>query len=127
MNTFTKELSYISQQLKPSESGAEWVGEIVKKTATFKELCQTDPDQRDLCWLIMEIFEKKGKNKEITINRDVAAELTDLFIETMLELNDDFKEADKKEFLKDNGAVVKFGLWLSHEKVLPFFLQLIKR
>jgi hypothetical protein len=128
--TFKKEIKFISPTLKDKEGGApEWVKEPVTKTATFKELSRTDRDQREMCWLIMEILDfskyKKGKKTtKIPLDRVVASELTDTFIEEMLVLDEVFTEADKKDFINDNGAVINFGLWLAAEKILPFFLTL---
>lgn len=122
MNTFKKEISYISRTL----NGEEWIDSEIKKTVTFKDLNRTDPTQRDLCWLIMDIWEKKGKSKKFRLSREVMSELIDMFIDNMLVVDENFTDSDKKEFLADNGAVISFGLWLVHEKIADFFFKLTK-
>lgn len=117
---FTKEISYISKTM--AEDG--WVEQSVKKTVRFKELSRTDPEQRDLCWLVMDIWDLKGKSKKFRLSRDVMSELTDMFIDKMVILDENFTESDKKEFLADNGAVITFGLWLVHNRIADFFFKL---
>ena len=118
---FKHEISFISKTLKGEPP--EWKDEVIKKEATFKEFSRTDQTQRELCWLIMEIFHTE--KEKTTIDKKIAAELADKFVEQMFIPSDIFTEENRKEMLCDNGAMIKFGLWLVHEKVLPFFLKLM--
>jgi hypothetical protein len=134
--TFTHEVKFISQV--PNEGDIQKgilpfiEGKIITKTATFKELSRTDPAQRDISWLIMDIFDtdsvKKTKKKGITshINPEITAEITDKFVNEMLVIDENVSEADKKELLADNGAMIQLGLWLVHNKFLNFFFALMK-
>jgi hypothetical protein len=71
----------------------------------------------------MDVFKSEGKNTKI--DWKTIRELTDLYIEKMLIIDDNFTPTNKTEFLNDNGAVISFGLWLAHEKILPFFFKLM--
>lgn len=130
METFIKEISFISQEFIPNEQGGgEWKPTIVKKNATFKELNRTDPTQKKLTWKIMGIFEGSeidGENSSVNINTDGLSDITDKYVKTMLLVNDEFTETNKKEFLLDNGSMMKFGLWALQEKITPFFSELMK-
>lgn len=132
--TFTHEVKFLSQVPNEGDPGKgimPFVEEkAITKTATFKELSRTDPTQRDISWLIMDVFDlekTKETKKGVTshINRKVASELSDKFINEMLIVDENFTEQDKIELMNDNGAMVKFGIWLAHKKLLPFFFVLL--
>jgi hypothetical protein len=125
METFDKEITFLEKTFDPEKikEGKEWELQPTTKTVKFIELSRTDPDQREISWLVMDVFKSEGKNTKI--DWKTIRELTDLYIEKMLIIDDNFTPTNKTEFLNDNGAVISFGLWLAHEKILPFFFKLM--
>ena len=130
-NTFEKEVSFAVMVVNVDNEGKailkdgspEYVQKIVTKTATFKELVRTDATQRELCWNILKIVDfKQGETP--TINDEAACNITNAYINELVVVNDNFTQQDKTDLLNDNIGVVNFGLWLVHNKIIPFFLQL---
>jgi hypothetical protein len=126
MNTFQKDISFLSNTIKEGQS--EWVLAPVTKTATFKELDRRDKEQHKLHFKLIAIFENFGVSKEdnidgakIKIDSDGVYDLTVKGIKTLLICNEQFTVQDKAEFLTDSGAILQFGLWALGEKFAPFF------
>ena len=120
METFTKEIVFLGRVFDSTKN--DWIDGEITKTATFNELSRKAPEQRELCWITLDILDLKNKTPKI--DSETACKLVDLFIDKMLIVNETFTEQDKKEFLSDNTSVISFGFWLIHEKIIPFFLQL---
>lgn len=125
MSTFTKEISFISPSVF-DETINTHVEKEITKLATFKELSRTDKDQRKFQFMLMSVFKSKGLN-EVQIDHDMLCEITEKSIDVLLVADANFTEADKLQFLNDNGAVIIFGLWLLREKINPFFSLLIPK
>jgi hypothetical protein len=132
--TFKHEVKFITtvpvEGIPEKNIPPTWKEETITKTATFKELSRTDPSQREMSWMIMDVFDTenvKKTKKGITshINREIISELADKFVKDMLIIDENFSEQDKNELLGDNGAMIKLGLWLAHNKFFGFFLLLM--
>ena len=123
MNTFTKEIEWASWEVNAEKEATVQV--IRKKTATFKELNRTDPTQHKLHFKLISLFEGLEKNEDdpssVGISSDGIYDITVKAVKILLETNDQFTDADKKEFLNDSIALLQFGMWLFKEKFTPFF------
>ena len=129
MKTFEKEISFLSKTFNSADNGGnnEWEDKLVKKIATFKELSRTAKDQHKLHFKIISLFSdnsKKGENS-ISLDTDVVYDLTTIFVEKCLVLNEVFTVQDKEEFLQDSGALFQFGMAILGEKITPFFSVLM--
>lgn len=101
--------------------------EIIKKTAIFEELSRTAKEQHKLHFKIVSVFSSSLKEDEkFTLDSDGMYDLVVLAINKLLQVNENFTETDKKEFLLDSGAIWKFGMWLMGEKLTPFFSVLMQ-
>lgn len=133
METFEKELSFLSQQFNTELDAFETV-EITKK-ATFTELNRRDPRQSSLQWSIMSLFSGKKKEEaededgsvEMALDPIALSEITKTAVKRLLIVDENFSEEDKKSFLIDNIAMISFGTWLLQEKLLPFFIKSMQR
>lgn len=125
METFQKEISFLS--IVPDVDLQTNVKKIIKKTATFDELSRTAKDQHKLHFKIISVISQSIKgDEEFTIESDGMYDLVVLAINKLLQVNENFTESDKKEFLLDSGAIWKFGMWLLGEKLTPFFSILMQ-
>lgn len=134
MDTFEKEISFLSKQFNPELNDGVGAFEIVevKKIAKFKELSRRDHSQHKLHFKIVGIFsasekEEQGADKgsqKVEINSDAMYDLTVKSINTLLLIDEGFTASDKAEFLEDSGAILMFGMWLMGEKLAPFFSNL---
>ena len=101
MKTFTKEIKWASYEFDATQN--ESVITEKSKTATFKELNRTDKEQHKLHFKLISLFEglEKSKDEEgsVGISSDGLYDITVKAINTLLQINQDFTEADKKEFL----------------------------
>jgi hypothetical protein len=125
---YKKEISFTSQVAITKEDGntVEWVEQTIEKKATFSELSKTNRKQHKLHFKILGLMDSFGvvdenDSNKIRINSDALYDLTVKCIEVLLEPNDEFTESDKNEFLNDSEAILKFGLWMLNEKLMPFF------
>jgi hypothetical protein len=122
MNTFEKEISYVSCVYNPeTEKEAEM---SVVKTVTFKELSRLDKDQHKLHFKLISLFEgleKDSDDSSIGISSDALYDITVKAINILVINNDSFTAVDKKDFLSDSIALLEFGMWLFKEKFSPFF------
>jgi hypothetical protein len=128
METYTKEVNYISRQIV----GEVWENVIIAKTATFAELSRIDPRQNKLQWKIMEMMESANVDDDTQkahLNSGALCDLVYKYVREMLVIDDVavFSEQDKTEFMKDNGAIMQFGLWALQEKISPFFSMLMSK
>lgn len=129
---FKKEISYLSKIAKQSDApeakgGMVWVDEIIKKTATFKELSRTDKDQHKLHFKIISLFQSNGvKDEESTanINSDALYDITVKSIKTLIIIDPEFTEEDKQGFLCDSSAILSFAFYMLKEHFTPFFSKL---
>lgn len=130
MSIFQKDISFISPTAFNQEANnglGAFEEKEVTKPATFKELSRTDKDQRKFQFMLMSIFKAKD-NGDIQVDHDVLCDITEKAIEVLLVVDPNgFTDADKLQFLNDNGAVISFGMWLLKEKINPFFSQLIPK
>ena len=128
METFQKEITFLSKVAVPGtdNSSISWQNLPTTKTATFKELIQTERDQHKLHFKIISVFRtfKLDQNGQVQLDDDGVYELTTLFIEKMLITDESFSNQDLKEFLNDSAALFSFGFTLLSEKISPFFLKL---
>ena len=130
-NTFTKKITFTS--FVPDTSGQEMVEQETTKTATFIELNRKDQRQEKLFWRIISLYQaseiEKGDEESEDIKRiepstDKISELTNKAIRTLLIVDENFTEEDKKDFLSDSIAKINFGLWFLNVKAQPFFLKI---
>ena len=71
----------------------------------------------------MEMFNvKEGEESgKMNISSDALYDLTVKSINTLLLIDEKFTSQDKTEFLSDSAAILRFGLWMLSEKLMPFF------
>ena len=129
---FQKEITFLSQKPFTGEDGNSLSFQeiLVTKTATFKELNRTDKKQHKLHFKIVALFTGAEKNEEtgnVVLDSDTIYDLTVKSINELLQVDKDFTEQDKNEFLKDSGAIFNFGYWFLGEKVTPFFSSLMNK
>ena len=127
MEFFKHQITFFSNV--PGETGLEL--KEIPKTATFKELDQRDKLQHKLHFKILGMMEgiqttdaDTGDAGKMKIDSDALYDITVKFVATMHVPDNDFTLPDQKEFLSDSGALLRFGLWLLGEKIMPFFLKL---
>lgn len=128
--TFQKDISFISPTFFNQEANSgmgDFEEKELTKPAIFKELSRTDKEQRKFQFMLMSIF-RATEAGAIQIDHDVLCDITEKAIEVLLIVDPiGFTEADKVQFLNDNGAVISFGMWFLKEKINPFFSQLIPK
>lgn len=128
MDTFQREITFVSKVSQPSGDGKtiDWVIAPQTKTATFKELNQLDKTQHKLHFKIISVAESFGQDEEgkMNISSDGIYDLTVKCINNLLVIDENFTAADKQDFLSDSGAILPFGMWMLTEKLMPFFLKL---
>lgn len=123
METFEKEITFLSKQLV----NTEWDLIEISKVATFKELSRVDRSQHKLHFMLISLFTSKseeGDENKMAIDSDSLYDLTTKAIKTLLVINETFTETDKAEFLNDSGAILSFGIWALPGKFTPFFSSL---
>jgi hypothetical protein len=128
--TFTREIQFLSNTF----DGEKAVQVTSKKVATFKELSRTDKKQHDLHFEIVGLMvsnkiedetEEDGEQKaKFKLDMSSVRGLVVNAIKTLLVVDANFTDVDKKEFLQDSGALLNFSLWFVPEKVTPFFSTL---
>jgi hypothetical protein len=128
MDTFQREITFVSKVSQPSGDGKtiDWVITPQTKTANFKELNQLDKTQHKLHFKIISVAESFGQDEEgkMNISSDGIYDLTVKCINNLLVIDENFTAADKQDFLSDSGAILPFGMWMLTEKLMPFFLKL---
>jgi hypothetical protein len=123
--TFEKELKWVGYEYDTDKKDSVEVTRT--KVATFKELNRTDKLQHKLHFKIISMFEgggKDAKENEVGLNSDVLYDITVKSVNTLVELNEEFTQRDKEEFLQDSMALLTFGLWLFGNHFAPFFQKL---
>lgn len=131
--TFVHTLKYKEYQpdFSQNPNEPEFKYQNVTKDVTFVDLDEFDRDQHELHFLIMGHFigggsKTKGK-KTLIMDPDFSREATVMFIEEMAVTDDkDFTIKDREILLNDSAALIRFSLWLMPNKILPFFLELMK-
>lgn len=130
MNTFQKEISFLSKQAISKEDGSmEWEMASVTKTALFKELDKTDRDQHKLHFKLTSITGmldiKKDEERDpntLKIDSDVLYDITVKAFKTLVVVDkDSITVEERTEFLNDSSAIFEFGMWFFSNKFLPFF------
>lgn len=130
--TFQHEVKYLEVQpiFKEGADVPEYSEVVIEKLLTFKELNQLDREQHDLHFLIMAYYsggtvKTKGK-RALVVDPEFARDMTNAFLNDMLILDKEFTATDKEIMMNDSGCLIKLGMYLIPEKVLPFFLKLTK-
>ena len=128
-NTFTKKVTFVSFVPDTTNIPVQMIEQEITKEATFKELSRKDPKQSKLFWRIISLFEGQQvedveTTQKIEPSTDKIADLTEKAIRTLLIVDENFTDEDKKEFLSDSIACINFGLWFLNEKCKPFFLKI---
>lgn len=124
MNTYTKEISFLSPGF--SDDRTKFEHHMTKVTACFKELSRTESDQHGLAMQItrtMRKFRTINEDKTVTVDIDDEAMLVLVkrYITDMSVFTDEYTAAHQKEILADVGALYVFGNWVVGEKCAPFF------
>ena len=128
MNTYTKEITFVTKVLGDND---KWEKQKVTKTATFKELDDTDKSQHRLHFQLLAIFQsfdtgKGSQGSEKTkakIDPEGLYDITVLAVNTLLVFSEQFSEADKNELLNSSSAIMQLAFWLLAEKLTPFFQE----
>jgi len=125
MEKFQKDITFIKKQPFTGEDGNSitWKAVETTKTASFKELDQTDKEQHKLHFKIISLGESvNGSDSEsLTVNSDTLYDITVKSINTLLVIDQNFTAEDKADFLSDSAAILRFGLFMLQEKFTPFF------
>lgn len=125
MNTITKTLTYLSYTGVNPENG-EPILEPVQKQASFYKLSQTDQRQARLFFMMRPLYRSVQiigeAEARVIADPNIMYDLTLAAIESLLVVDKEFTELDKKEFLNDTFAVLSFGEWFLEDST-PFFLK----
>lgn len=132
-NCFDREIAFVSKGF----DGTNHTRDIIKKTATFRDLDVTEKVQHKLHFKITSIFKSRplnevevvlqpGEIRQAKVDDEVLYELTLKAVQILWVETQSFSARDKEEFLSDSGAILSFGTWFLTEKVLPFFPQLMR-
>jgi hypothetical protein len=127
MDTFKREISLTQRKL--NEKGIP-TGELekVSKSATFKELSQFDEEQGELIFSLSALIQSSSENdfQKTVIDPKMMYRITKEIVKYLLVPGEGFTEDDKKLFLLDSVALLKFGNWFISEKFIGFFLTTMK-
>jgi hypothetical protein len=132
--TFTLDVVFKSREFIPEKNDFE--SKPIKKTATFLELSESDPKQRELTFAIWSLWEgvkSVGKKQKFIIaNPNLLSSLTDDILDVLLVIKDpqngetkdinSLTEAEKTELKMDNVAITRLGKWFVENKITFFFL-----
>lgn len=123
--TFEKEIRFIHRSLV----NTNWVKEETPKMATFEELDRTNQDQAKLQGKILSLYQSQQIDEDnekgtFRLDTDALYDISIKCIKKLLIVDQTFTETDKKEFLADNIAVYRFGLWFLENHLGPFSKQL---
>jgi hypothetical protein len=124
--TFKKEIKFSIKNFNVEKN--EWEDIIVTKTATFKELSQTDSTQHQLIFLVSPLFVEQrqiGGETKMIADPVVLLDLTKASINCLLIEDTEFNIQDKIEFLNDGFALFRFGQWFLQNKFSGFFFNTI--
>jgi hypothetical protein len=123
-NTFTKDITYISNQFDNEKQ--EIILKPVTKTFTFYELSRTEKKQSKLFFLMFPLYRNTvdmNGNERTIADPEVLENLTRIAIDVLMICPTVLEEQDKKEVLNDSMALVYFGQWFLSNKFTPFFLN----
>lgn len=131
--TFTHPLKYKEYQpdFSKNPDNPDFSYQTIHKEIEFVDLDEFDRDQHDLHFLIMGHFigggaKAKGR-KKLVMDPEFSHEVTVMFIEEMAVTDEKaFTIKDREILLNDSAALISFSLWLMPNKILPFFLELMK-
>lgn len=100
--------------------------ELTTKTIELNDLSQNDKRQGRLFFMLRPLYKSSQRVGEIetSIIADplVLHDITIHAIDVLVNIDDNFTQSDKAEFLNDNFAVMEFGEWFL-EYATPFFLR----
>lgn len=121
-NTFEKEISWATFEFSQESGKAE---EAIKtKVVKFKELNRNDASQHKLHFKILSMFDSSNPEEGVNINSDALYDITKKAVNTLIIVDKEFTELDKRDLLNDSIGLLKLGLWLFGEKFTPFFAKL---
>jgi hypothetical protein len=132
--TFTLDVVFKSRVFDPEKKDFDF--KPVKKTATFLELSESDPKQRELTfaiWSLWEGIKSVGKKQKFIIaNPNLLSALMDDILDVLLVVKDpkdeklkdinSLEESEKTELKMDNVAITRLGKWFVENKLTFFFL-----
>ena len=131
METFKKDITYKSREFDIQKN--DFVSKVIKKTATFKELSESDPDQKEIIFTIWGLWEGVKSvgtsEKNIVANPNILSGLMTSIIEKMLVIKqpsdaiESLTYQESRELLLDNVALVRLAKWFVTEKISFFFVN----
>lgn len=128
--TFSKDVTFSSNVLV----GTEWKLQPVTKPALFYELNQADPDQRDITFQILSLWDWDSKKKILRADPKLLVSLMEDIVDVLLVVKDPNNAETKDlntlniqdviELKNDNFGMGLLAKWYVQNKIAPFFLNL---
>ena len=128
--TFSKDITFMSNTLV----GTEWKMQPVKKRALFYEFDQSDLDQQEITFRILDLWDFDKKEQLLRAKSKLLAPLMEEIIDVMLLVKDPNNTETKDiesltaqdiiELKNDNAGLGFLAKWFVRNKIAPFFLNL---